>query len=117
MVILQGKSKKTVAFFHNNVLALPDGKVVAVMLGHCVFGPDGKVSAKYFKRTLFSLDGQILAKEAEAEPSIDFDAARLLNEGWELIGRIKDHSCPVIDPAKVWAKRSLEEHFSIAEPA
>lgn len=105
---------KTIAFIYNNILALPEnGRVIGVLLGNCVFGLDGQVTAKYFKHTLYTLDGLILAKEDINIKPVVIDTIKLLNDGWQLITKIKDHSCPIIEPREKWTPVQISEHFEV----
>lgn len=112
MTILSSQDFLTTGFVHNKIIALPDERVIAVILGHCVFGADGKIRAKYFRNTLFTLDGRILAKENPGATPLQINEAALMEQGWEMITRVKDHYCPVIEPTEVWAGHPLAEYFA-----
>jgi hypothetical protein len=111
MILLTNRSHTTTAVIHNNILALPDGKVVGILLGHCVFGAEGKVLAKYFKHHLYTLEGKVLAIEDGTADKVNVDTSQLLQDAWLLIMRIKDHTCPIITPTEIWTGKTINEHF------
>jgi hypothetical protein len=116
MILLTDQNHATIAIIHNNILALPHGRVIGVLLGHCVFGAGGKVFAKYFKHTLYTLQGKVLAKEGGAAGKFEIDTGQLLDSAWLLIMKIKDHTCPVITPTEIWSDKTLREHFMMPAP-
>ena len=115
MTLLSGKSgTKIDAVYLNNILALPTGEVIGVILGHCVFDRRGVVKAKYFTQTLYDLDGRILAKESDSDSNIHIDLLKMQEQGWKIISHIGDHDCPRITPKNEWSTIPLEEHFADA---
>ncbi|GAO44668.1 hypothetical protein FPE01S_03_07070 [Flavihumibacter petaseus NBRC 106054] len=95
------------------MLLLPDGHMVGVLLGSCLFGLDGKVKAKYFHHTLYTLEGEILASERSAPDTLAELAKRpSISAAWEIIKRIKDHTCPIIQPKSEWADLNMAAYFS-----
>lgn len=117
MTLLSGNEPSTIAFIHNNILALIDGTVMGVLLGNCVFGRDGGVKAKFFQHTLFDLQGKILAMEKTIRKQPAVDSHELVQQAWEVIPLIKNHNCPVIEPTKQWSGVSLFEYFGVLEEA
>ncbi|HET6994270.1 MAG TPA: hypothetical protein VFI06_04760 [Chitinophagaceae bacterium] len=111
MVLLADSTRQPAGFVHHNILVLPDGTVIGVLLGHCIFGPDGTVKAKYFRKTLFSLQGKILAKNTGTGTHPDVDEKKLIEEAWKIISLIKNHSCPVVEPTGDWSGVTLAVHF------
>lgn len=111
MILLTNRNNATVAVIHNNIIALPNGRVIGILLGHCVFGSEGNVLAKYFKHTLFTLDGKKIALENGAADKANVDTQQLVQQAWELIMKIRDHTCPIISPTDTWSDKTVEEHF------
>ncbi len=111
MIHLADNHQDIIALIYNNILLVPNGKVIGVLLGHCVFGMDGQVKAKYFQHTLFTIEGNILAKAAESKKIFSIDIMQLVENAWLVIMKIKDHTCPVIVPTNEWTHLSLREHF------
>ncbi|KIC93575.1 hypothetical protein [Flavihumibacter solisilvae] len=112
MTILSQQDHIPAGMISNNTLAMPDGTLIGILLGHCVFNKEGKVKAKYFNHTLYALDGRILAKEKKTQAAIHLEAKFSVRNAWEFIQNIKDHSCPLIEPTETWAPVALKEFFN-----
>ncbi len=112
MIHLADHHQSVVALIYNNILLIPDGKVIGVLLGHCVFGIDGQVKARYFQHTLFTMEGKALAKDDESNDRFAIDIPQLLENAWLLLMKIKDHTCPPVVPTDEWATTSVKEHFT-----
>jgi hypothetical protein len=117
MIHLSDHNQSVVALIYNNILLIPDGKVIGVLLGHCVFGIDGQVKARYFKHNLFTMEGKILAKDGESDERFAIDIPQLVENAWILLMKIKDHTCPTVVPGDDWATTSVSEHFSTIVPS
>lgn len=111
MTLLNGNDPSSIAFIHNNILALIDGTVMGVLLGNCVFGKDGGIRAKFFHHTLFDLDGRILARENRRVKPVPVSGESLIAQAWKMIPLIRNHDCPMIDPTEEWSPVPMEDHF------
>ncbi|MFT4024295.1 MAG: hypothetical protein QM664_10985 [Flavihumibacter sp.] len=117
MTLLNGNDPSSIAFIHNNILALLDGTVMGVLLGNCVFGKDGGVKAKFFQHTLFDLQGNTLARENPRVKPVRVDSGGLIEQAWKMIPLIRNHNCPVIEPTGEWSATPMEDHFLAAQMA
>ncbi len=111
MTLLNGNDPSSIAFIHNNILALIDGTVMGVLLGNCVFGKDGGVKAKFFQHTLFDLQGKVLARENPRVRPVPVDSGGLIEQAWTMISLIRNHNCPIIEPTNEWSATPMEDHF------
>lgn len=111
MIHLTDNHQSVVALIYNNILLLPGGEVIGVLLGNCVFGIDGQVKGRYFKHTLFTLEGKVLARHGESHNKFAFNIQPLVDTAWLLLMKIKDHTCPEVVPTDEWMTKSVKEHF------
>lgn len=108
--LLDKHGKPSAIIYNNKIIALKTFEVVAVVLGSCVFGYSGVLKGKLFNKTLYTLSGAILGEEQELQnKQIDFfDPVQVLIDSWQILDKIKDHSCAWIVPTEQWANMTIE---------
>ena len=114
MTTLMDRHGKPCAYLYNNKLLLAGSmEVMGVTLGDCVFGRSGEVKGKIFDKGLYSISGETVAMEEEMKTIPNFDPMHALFQGWEILEKIKDHSCPWIIPKNKWLALGIEEFLTM----
>ncbi len=110
MDLLRDKDGSVIAFQYKNCIIEPATfRVLGVVLGHCIFNGNGDICGKYFNHIARYIDGHILAIEevADSDDYPEPDSKKIIIEGWNVISKITDHSCPSVDELDSWSDQSL----------
>ncbi len=118
MELLKDQQGKIEGYYLKNCIVDPDFKVIGVVLGHCLFNFHGDICGKYFRGEVRDLDGCIVADTeiGTADYHGKLDSGELLKDAWEIISRIKDHSCPSVEENNDWSSISLKDLLLNAVP-
>lgn len=110
MIIIADRSRNTRAYLYHNIILVPGTlEVLGVVLGSCVFGKNGKIKGKFFHNKLYSTSGEILAMEAGPFNDTTVNVATVMEQGWEVITSIQDHTCPWVQPLERWSELGVVE--------
>ncbi|MDE3252803.1 MAG: hypothetical protein KGO92_08345 [Bacteroidota bacterium] len=114
MTSIVDKSGKTIAYLYQNmVLDITQLKVLGLLLGNCVFGKQVSPVGKFFNDTFRKKNGKIIARLGEEvsakKPPKD---AHLSLQAWQILTKVKDHTCIWIEEKKSWTKQGFLEYLS-----
>lgn len=114
MTSIVDKSGKTIAYLYQNmVLDITQLTVLGLLLGNCVFGKQVSPVGKFFNDTFRKKNGKIIAKlgeEVSAKKSPK--DAHLSLQAWQILTKVKDHTCIWIEEKKSWTKQGFLEYLS-----
>ncbi len=113
MTSIVDKSGKTVAYLYQNmILDTTQHTVLGLLLGNCVFGRQPSPVGKFFNDIFRKKNGKIIAKLGEEvnakKPPKD---AHLSLQAWQILTKVKDHTCIWIVEKKSWTKQGFLEHL------
>ncbi|MFT3704569.1 MAG: hypothetical protein QM802_19540 [Agriterribacter sp.] len=111
--LLDRYSKPCAHIYNNKVLLASTMEVIGVTLGDCVFGVSGEVKGKIFDKTLYAASGEMIATEVECKTAVEFNPLDILLQGWDILEKIKDHSCPWITPKDKWLSSNIEDFLKL----
>jgi hypothetical protein len=114
MQALFNHAGELIAYQHQNMLIHPDNmQVLGLVLGNCVFSNQAKVLGKLFQQKVYGLSGEVLASKADATLPLplSFDITGSIRQAWQILVKIKDHSCPWVPAKESWSRFSLAEYL------
>lgn len=114
MYLIQNQNKETTAYIQNMmILDAQQEKVIGILIGDCFFGKkEHKLVGKIFNQTAYLVNGEIAAKLVLNK---DYKSASikksLMNEAWDILMNITEHTSTWINESKKWSKLSLIDHL------
>ena len=86
-------------------------KVLGVVLGNCVFNKNGHVCGKFFKGVFRNLSGEKVAMlhHGEKKDLQQKQISELMNQAWDIISNIEDHTCPLVNEREDWSEIQLKK--------
>ena len=112
MQAIYNHSKELVAYQFKNVIIHPDDfSVLGLVLGNCLFDKEANVLGKLFHHKVLNLAGEVMAYKDESpfQMPANFDNLDCIQKGWQILIKIKNHSCPWIIEKKSWSKTTIAE--------
>ncbi|NCI45538.1 4-fold beta flower protein [Sediminibacterium soli] len=112
MQALYNHAGEVVAYQYQHMLVHPDNlKVLGLILGNCVFSNQANMLGKLFQQKVYNLSGEVLASKDEASLPLpqSFDTTGSIMEAWQILVKIRDHSCPWVTAKNNWSHSSLGE--------
>lgn len=112
MQAFYNRSNELIAYHHQNMIMHPETlEVLGVILGNCVFDQQAKILGKFFHQKIHNLSGEILAIQSGDSLPVpaELNNVESIMEGWNILSRIKDHSCAWVLEKTTWADISLAE--------
>ena len=114
MYLLVNQKNETVAYVQNMmILDATQEHVIGILIGDCFFGKkEHKLVGKIFNQTAYLVNGEIAAKLVLNK---DYKSASikksLMNEAWDILMNITEHTSTWINESKNWIKLSLIDHL------
>jgi hypothetical protein len=112
MHALYNHSGELIAYQYQHALVHPENmQVLGLVLGNCVFDQKAKVLGKLFQQKIYNLSGEVLAYKAGQPLPIpeNIDTNSIIQQTWNIVILIKDHSCAWVAAKTAWAPYSLAE--------
>ena len=109
MYLIQNQNKETVGYIQNMmILDASQEHVIGILIGDCFFGKNKKVVGKIFNKTAYLLNGEIVGK-IELDKNYKNTAIKksLMNQAWEILMNISEHTGAWIVETKKWSKADL----------
>jgi hypothetical protein len=109
MYLIQNQNKETVAYIQNMmILDASQEHVIGILIGDCFFGKNKKVVGKIFNKTAYLLNGEIVGK-IELDKHFKNTAIKksLMNQAWDILMNISEHTGAWIEETKKWSKADL----------
>lgn len=111
MKTLVQDNSHTKAYICRNMFITEDGTVIAVQLGHCVYGKNGHLKAKLLGNELYDLRGYKLGHVSDKEGNYEINYKASMSQTWDLLNKVKDYTDPHITPSSAVSQRGLVEYF------
>jgi hypothetical protein len=109
MYLIQNQNKETVGYIQNMmILDASHEHVIGILIGDCFFGKNKKVVGKIFNKTAYLLNGEIVGK-IELDKNYKNTAIKksLMNQAWDILMNISEHTGAWIVETKKWSKADL----------
>jgi hypothetical protein len=113
MTCLYDKMRKPVAYLYQFAILEPGTyHLIGLMLGNCVFSMQGHLKGKMIGHQLLDESGAILAEEGQKTPNGHIDKSSLLEQVWNVLVNIRQHTLNFVHPSGKWADKPLAECLS-----
>ncbi|GAC1438485.1 MAG: hypothetical protein NVSMB63_02120 [Sediminibacterium sp.] len=114
MTSITDKNGETVAYlFQNIIIDLNQQQVLGLILGNCVFGKEDAPIGKFFNDTFRKKNGMKIARLGKKMSSVKpINEARLLQDAWQLLTKVKEHICMWIDEKDTWTTQDFIAYLS-----
>ena len=110
MVQICNQSGKPAAYLIKNIIVnLTNFDAIGVVLGNCIFNKEGLFVGKTRRHCIYNGEGEIVGTMLLTEQELDSLSSRIVNAGWRIVERIKNHGCNWIEEKQQWANMSFEE--------
>ena len=113
MYLIQDQNKETVASIQNMmILDATQEHVIGILIGDCFFGKNNKVVGKIFNKTAYLLNGEMVGKvELDKKYKNTNIKKVLMNQAWDILMNIKEHTGAWIVETKKWSKTGLAKNL------
>lgn len=113
MTSIVDKNGNTIAYMYLTIIIDAEQKqVLGLVLGNCLFGHESAPVGKFFKDTFRKANGEILALLGkEVFPEKPAEEKRILRDAWDLLSRVKDHTCMWVEEKNKWSNEDLKNYL------
>ena len=113
MYLIQDQNKETLAYIQNMmILDTTQEHVIGILIGDCFFGKNNKVVGKIFNKTAYLLNGEMVGKvELDKKYKNTNIKKVLMNQAWDILMNIKEHTGAWIVETKKWSKTGLAKNL------
>ncbi len=113
MTSIVDKNGNTIGYMYLTIiLDVEQKQVLGLLLGNCLFGYESAPVGKFFKDTFRKGNGEILALLGkEVFPEKPADEKRILRDAWDLLSRVKDHTCMWVEEKNKWSNEDLKNYL------
>jgi hypothetical protein len=88
-------------------------EVMGIAIGDCLFNKNSKVIGKIINGFAYDLTGAIMGQVKPPVEKIQLTLSQdMLKESWNILGAIKEHTCPWITLKEEWSLSSIADSLS-----
>jgi hypothetical protein len=118
MLPVYDQSGETIAYVYQNIIVDTERQeVLGLILGNCVYGREESPAGKLFRNTFRKPNGKMVARLGDEISLVTPpDEAAVLRQAWQILSRMREHTCIWIEEKDSWSPQSFYAYLSVPEP-